>query len=378
MKQQHVNEQKISGITGAKGVGAVVILLYHFCQQFFPSVITNDAATRVYNVEKVVSSTPLYILVNAQFFISVFWGISGFLMSYHWYCNHDVKRMREKEAKKYVSFLGPFLLTTIVSFLLLKTNRYYHDILGKSLGGVLLGSVYNFEPHIKDAIAEAVYGVFFLGVANYNPVLWTMKVEFIGSLLLLGWLVLWGDAKNRMIWWGIVCLLFMMYNPSYLPMMAGAITADFVANQGIKRFGKRETGIAIFVIIFLGGIPFVHTPTGIYKYLPNWNVWIYYTLSIPFVLILGNNAKFLSCRLLGYLGQNSFQIYLFHFIIQCSVTSQFCLQLYEKTGGPILLIKVAAFIFQFIITIVVAEIYNKTLGKWWNQGVKKIIFLLCN
>lgn len=46
--------------------------------------------------------------------------------------------------------------------------------------GVFFGSVYSFEPHITDTIVEAVYGVFLLGTANYYPLLWTMKVEFIG------------------------------------------------------------------------------------------------------------------------------------------------------------------------------------------------------
>lgn len=373
-----MSEQKISGITGMKGIGAIVVLLYHFCQQFFPSVITNDEMTRVYLVEKAISDTPLYVIVNAQFFISVFWGISGFLISYYWYCSHDVKKMREKVAKKYISFLGPFLLTTILSFVLLKTNGYYHRVLINFSGGVFHSSVYSFEPHIKDAIAEAVYGVFFLGSANYNPVLWTMKVEFMGSILLTGWLVLWGDAKKRKYWWGIVCLLLIAYNPSYLPMMFGAITADYYINGEKSLLGKIKVKVAVFVIIFLGGMPFVHTATGIYKYLPEWNVWIYYALSIPFILTLANNAKFLSCRFLEYLGRNSFQIYLFHFIIQCSVTSWFCFQLYEKIQVSILLIKGVAFVFHIIITIVIVEIYNRLLGKRWNQGVEKIIFWLCN
>ena len=46
-----------------------------------------------------------------------------------------------------------------------------------------LNSYFAFTPSFLDALRDATYRVILLGADRYNPPLWTMKVEFIGSLI---------------------------------------------------------------------------------------------------------------------------------------------------------------------------------------------------
>ena len=122
--------RRIDGLTGLKGIGAIVMLLFHFCQQYLPAIITKDEAAYIFAAERFISHSPLYIVVNAQFFIAVFWGISGFLMGYLSYSNDDPREMRRRTAQKYIYFLAPMLLSSMLSYAALKM-----DIIGNA-GGV--------------------------------------------------------------------------------------------------------------------------------------------------------------------------------------------------------------------------------------------------
>ena len=123
--------RKIDGLTGLKGIGAVVMLLFHFCQQYLPAIISREDAAYISATEKLISYSPLYIAVNAQFFISVFWGISGFLMGYLYYLDNGLPEMRKRVVKKYIYFLAPMLISTLGSYAALKMG-----FIGNGGGGV--------------------------------------------------------------------------------------------------------------------------------------------------------------------------------------------------------------------------------------------------
>lgn len=109
------------------------MLLFHFCQQYLPAIFSRDQGAYHFSFEKIISYSPLYMTVNAQFFIAVFWGISGFLMGYLYYSNDSPQEMRRRMVKKYIYFLAPMLLSTVLSYKALEMG-----IIGSGGGGVTL------------------------------------------------------------------------------------------------------------------------------------------------------------------------------------------------------------------------------------------------
>lgn len=59
--------------------------------------------------------------------------------------------------------------------------------------------MWNFTPNFFDALQQGTWGIFATGEDSYNPVLWTMMFEFIGSMIIFFVLSLFGGMKHRRI-----------------------------------------------------------------------------------------------------------------------------------------------------------------------------------
>ena len=214
-----------------------------------------------------------------------------------------------------------------------------------------------------------------LGTAQYNPVLWTMHVEFIGSLLVLGWLAIWGKGRHRMIWWIAVCVMLSFYNTAYLPMIAGVISADLYVNQSPKPSGATIV-VSTVIVIFFGGMPFSNDLFGVYAYLPKWSIWDYYAVAVPFILSVAIYVKYFSMPVLVWIGKYSFPIYLFHFLVQCFITEGFYIRIVSRVPSYFITL-VLTLCFHVLAVVIVAIIYEKTFGKWWGKTVKGAIHAIC-
>lgn len=363
--------KKIDGITMVKGLGAIVILFYHFFQQYLPAVINDNPELRRYSWEAIISETPLYAFVNAQFWIAVFWSISGFLLSYWFY-----KYLRQKKVKflvghavkKYIVYVVPLVVVSIFSWLLKVCGGYFNKENANFLN-TSFGTLYEFEPNFFEALKEAFCSCWFLGEAKYNPVLWTMKVELFGTVLVLCFLYIFGKCKRgRCILWfllGTVCIVF---DVQFLAIVMGAFAGDIYCHYGCMQ-NKVVKCLAIISAMCLGGVPFMHTRQGVYVLFPALNPWVYYAVA-SFILLMAipdlSGNKNIFCACLNGIGKKSFSIYIIHFVIQCSVSSLLGILLGKNIpltyGELILLILIA----HILIVACASILYDYYAQKWMN------------
>ena len=243
-------------------------------------------------------------------------------------------------------------------------------------GGGWSNLIYNFEADFWDAVAEAIYGAFMLGTAQYNPVLWTMHVELIGSLLIFGWLAVWGKARRRMIWWTAVGVVLFFYNSSYLPMIVGVISADLYVNRQ-RAPGRLAIVFFIMITAFFGGMPFSNELFGLYAYLPKWSLWSYYAMAVPCILTAAIYIKCFSEPVLVWLGKHSFPIYLFHFLVQCSVTERFYLGIVYRIPSYFTVLALTLCV-HILVVIAISVIYTRMFEKWWSHAVGIAIPVICD
>lgn len=74
--------RQIDCLTGLKGICAIIVVLLHFVTGFFPTMYNGDISLQHLGIEAIISNSPLFVLINGQFVVYIFWAISGFLISY--------------------------------------------------------------------------------------------------------------------------------------------------------------------------------------------------------------------------------------------------------------------------------------------------------
>jgi peptidoglycan/LPS O-acetylase OafA/YrhL len=69
-----------------------------------------------------------------------------------------------------------------------------------------------------------MWGTFFAGDDTYNPVLWTMTIEFYGSMLVFAMALLFGSQRTQWTLYLAAAILFL--NSYYLAFIIGMGLAD--------------------------------------------------------------------------------------------------------------------------------------------------------
>jgi peptidoglycan/LPS O-acetylase OafA/YrhL len=200
-------------------------------------------------------------------------------------------------------------------------------------------SYWTFTPSIVDAAKEALWGSFFAGDDTYNPVLWTMTIEFYGSMLVFAMTLLFGALRSR--WTFYLAAVVLLFNSYYLAFIIGMVFADTFNSK--KPLFKTSNEIILFGILilglFLGSYP-VGTVTNdsLYGFLNNGFFQspktIYHIMGAGMVMYVLLNSLLLqnvfSSSVPVFLGKISYSLYLVHFLVISSFTCALFLVLYPK------------------------------------------------
>ena len=82
----------------------------------------------------------------------------------------------------------PILATTLITYLLFVNGLFFHfEVVKESpVNASWLGGFYLFSPSFFNAIKFSFFDVFvnYSSYTSYNSSLWTIKTEFVGSILI--------------------------------------------------------------------------------------------------------------------------------------------------------------------------------------------------
>lgn len=162
-------------LEASRGMAASIVIAHHFFLGFVP------------DYEPSIIGRWYYVFVNGTGAVHFFFVLSGFVLCWAYFNSGDVNRLKEGFFKRLPRLAGPVLLTTIASFFLFYFGAYYFEGASKISGSTWLASFGgalrpDFQPSLYEAIKQGLT-TFVTGYANYNINLWTMKPEFIGSII---------------------------------------------------------------------------------------------------------------------------------------------------------------------------------------------------
>ncbi len=347
---------KITYLDGLRGIAAVNVMIMHFFVALAPAMIYGSKLPSHFgNLDLVFSSTPLGLIGAGNFSVCIFFILSGFVLTHKYFEMKDNSIIISSAVRRYIRLFIPIFAVVMLSYLLASAGlyRYYLETMTISAGSNYRG-YWAFTPDILDALKQAFWGSFFVGGKTvYNPVLWTMKIEFFGSMLVFAMALLFGQLRSRWTFYLAAALLFL--NSNYLAFIIGMLFADIfnsklpifktgnwkgneTGNKAGNKTGNKAILSAILITgLFLGSYPMSPvTSDSLYGFLDNGlfrtPLVAYHIIGagmIMYVLLSSQGLqKVFSSPGPVFLGKISYSLYLVHFPVISSFTCALFLALY--------------------------------------------------
>ncbi len=325
---------KNKSVDGLRGIAALNVVVAHFFAAFMPSVLHKNYPTIFEskinsNILLDVLSSPFFtVFYNGHFAVLIFFLLSGYVLTIPYFTKKNSNRILEKRLwARYFRLSAPIFLAVLISFTFYFFG-FYWNVQAANLSGSTswLGSFFPVGISLVDALREGLYKSIILGQSSLVPPLWTLKVEFIGSLYVLLFYISKPERYLTLLMLIVFILIYVIHGQDsiyYYAIFIGSIL------NLVKK--SKVNNIFLFAIgMYFGGFQFKNI---FYDFLPgififNLEVWdkkTFYNLIgaffITFSIIRGYGDRVLTGRLAQFLGKISYSIYLIHFIVVCSLSS---------------------------------------------------------
>lgn len=330
-----VEKQKLKHIEGIRGLAAIIVVLHHYTLAFYPALnFGNASQSHIGNgsLELLMANTPINLIYNGGFAVCIFFILSGYVLSNAYHQTNNPKILVQYAIKRYFRLLIPVGASIILAYALIKMSLMYNANLAVvTKTNDWLSGAFDHNGGLFDVIKNIVVDVFFFKDNSYNPVLWTMTYELLGSFLIFSFLLATHPFKYKMsLYIGLVLALFFTENNSYAAFILGVVLNKYVLHQQASVKPIVLPKWALFLILITGlyfssyplAIDVNHTIYGFITFSFLLNYEFYHVLGsfmVMFVILHSEKLKaLLSGKTISYIGKISFSFYLLHFIILCS------------------------------------------------------------
>ncbi|MGO4665162.1 acyltransferase family protein [Bosea sp. 2RAB26] len=335
-------------LDGLRGVAAFQVVVVHLVAFFDFGMITGDPRFSHLAIDQLIPKLPFMLHIMADLPVCLFFSLSGFVLTAS-FSNNRISLLAGS-AKRYVRLMPLILITSLLAFTLFIIFGEVHQEAAKitrSYGATL--NLPNGVPSLAAVIFEGTVGAILGGfsyASTINGVLWTMPIEFQGSLLIIvvcfaSQLITKNHTRRKVIEIGLHFAFLTIFARMYVSLFsAGALL--YYATRSRLIVGQQLTGAAVLMLgLFIGTMPGAwvqNWPVPPVQNLPfssyPHNVGSFYH-GIGAVLILAGVLKsqyimrLLSTDVPQFLGHVSFALYLVHLPIILTVGSATCIYCYS-------------------------------------------------
>jgi len=366
-----------------RGIAALIVVFNHSVAGFLP-----QCYGYIPSLDKDrMQGSLLYIFFNGAAAVSVFFVLSGYILTRRYCASGDTRILVKGAVKRWPRLAGPVFVTTFLSYLLFYFHLYDFQNAGMKSGSPWLlefadGFIRAVGPnatvqsiHYWNMLQDGLFFTFFRGDALFDSSLWTMHPELVGSFLAFGiapillgsrvysvwvtiWLVLisivmlhyvWADLAPFPIGVGMAVLLPRNY--ALRPWIAVPLLLLALYLLGYP--GSAVGAYRVFGYLAANGMPYV------YPYSVGAAILISLIETVPPIRV------FFSGRISAFLGELSFPIYLVHALVICSAGSA----IYLRFGAHAAIASV--FVIATLISLPLIVFNN-----WWVAKVNAVTEML--
>lgn len=358
---------------GLRGFAALNVVLAHFIAAFIPTLLHYNYPTAFNKnpdpsiLYDIIQFPLISLLYNGHLAVIVFFILSGYVLTIPAF-NNNIISIKKRLWGRYLRLNIPIIFSLIFAYFILKYNLFYNVQASDLSSSNWLSNYYNKQITFSEFLSMLFYESIILGKSYLNPPLWTIKIEFIGSLFLL---IFYSVKPNDNIKKDFILLvilfifLYIIYGKSsiyFYAMFIGALL------NHVKIIYRKKTIIFFLIIgIYFGAFQY----NGYYNYLPNisinnYEIFIkkdfYNTLGAIFIVlsvINGGLKNIFSSKIGLYFGKISYSMYLLHMIILCSIISYFYIT-FPNINKLYLFINLMVYL---MIVIVLSHVFTKYIDK---------------
>jgi peptidoglycan/LPS O-acetylase OafA/YrhL len=361
IKKSHINKNA----DGLRGIACFSVVAHHFIAAFLPFLLHKNYPTIFMASDhssvflKLCTSPMITLFFNGQFAVVIFFVLSGYVLAAPYYTYDNASLILQRRLLgRFLRLNIPVAVSILLSMLLYSCRKYYN--LPASLVSCSQWLSHYFPAGLSyfTGLEDMAWKSVVSGDATFNTALWTLKIEFIGSILLLLFYLLKPREKSSIAWLFFFYLIFQNYGKDSLFLFAIMIGSLLHA----VTISKKWVPYVILIALYLGAFQFENR---YYDFLPLVGVFkkkdFYETIGAVLLvapIVQGYGKKFFETRILQFLGRISYSLYLVHFLILCSLSCAFYLFL-PHTSLALLL----NFFLYSLISILVSVVFYKYVDR---------------
>jgi len=342
-------------LDGVRGWAALMVACSHFVFAMHPALLGAGEAHAHFPGAAWLGRTGAIVLYNPQFAVDIFFVLSGFVLATS--VNNRPAPLVELVLRRWLRLGLPILATTALIWPLVNNHLFWPSTAGALAKSDWLTLMYATPAGADYAymtlprlFAGSLVGIFvpeLLPMPFYNPALWTMKMEFWGSVgLFAGYTLLpaaWA-ARGAGLLAALIAIGFTWQVPLLAPFCFGIALFELRRLAGPRAAVPRPAaGVALLALgVLLGGMPYdmrLEPYASLFRLGAPW-VGSVSLLSfrvgalcvVAAVLAWPPLQRLLLGRVSQWLGRVSFALYLVHVPILCSLGAWLLLRLEPALG----------------------------------------------
>jgi peptidoglycan/LPS O-acetylase OafA/YrhL len=340
-----------------RGLAALMVALSHFVLAFQPALLGGGPAVSHFAGSVAISHTAAIVLFNPELGVAVFFVLSGYVLA------ASAARSRASLARlvlrRWLRLALPVLGTSLLIWPLAEWHLFRSvEVAGLARSDWLAGNYawLAFESNdLARLVWQSLVDLFARGAHFYNAALWTMPVEFRGSVglfamaAMLRWVPGAGSQRQRRRAWLALAMsvgtLGLVWKSAYFGFPCGV--ALFAAERLLPpRRDRPGVGLVLLATgLVLGGTPYLvdlafdgpyaRLFLALAPFMDNPVLFLHRVAAVCLVasaMIYPPLRALLVTQMAQYLGRISFMLYLVHVPIICSLCAALCLWLTPVIG----------------------------------------------
>lgn len=335
--------KKLAYLDGMKGLGCVFVFLTHFVFAFYYGMYhyEPESCHLPGNADILIGKSPLNLLFNGNTAVRLFLVVSGYVLCLGFFRNRDKKRLGQSALKRYLRLMPAVLAVNVLVFLCMKLGLYRNQEAAVLAGSAeWFGGFNAFAPSVWGMLKESLYGCFLFGTNDYNGVVWTLQMLFLGAYIDYGMAAFVSSFRWRWLLYGGAAVLLL--RTDFLSIFLGYVLCDFMHTDGgfLRRLCQNR---AVNWCLFAAGLYFMCYPSAGFGYEGTiWGILPFVFVNyfhifgvlcfVTAVLNLEPLQRVFSGRGLLYLGRISYSLYLIHFPVIATFGAWFLLRFHRIFG----------------------------------------------
>ena len=403
-------QSKALHLESLRGFAALIVCFAHLAYVFFPYLIMGEKGHMIHGSREYTQTfewgewfvtTPLQFFVGGQFAVSIFFILSGYVLTY--------KFLGERDLLSKITVMGalvkrPFRLLPLcfvsVVLMVVLVKSHWIQFYEFNQQYDLVTPKYDFEKFYAWLNIPITFG-FLLDhtmTSFINGVLWTIGVEIRGSILCFLCLLFFGHLKWRWIVFSAIWIAsyFNLPRPFFFGMeffFFGMLMADLVKHKAfwLNKVPSIVKWVLLLLGLYMGSFPSfmdhsltqgtLFEPLAVLPTFARFPVSVsaYYGAYLVFFVVITSQTlqQVLKHPFGVWLGSISFSLYVFHFMAFVTLGVQVFMWL--EGSSLILQYSVSAFV-SMLFALLLAQLLTytidkpsvfvaNTISKWVSKGI---------